>query len=196
MDTSHDSMPRLRALFLRADALFLVPAALGGLAMDIAGAFFHRGPEHLVLREVPEAALGFTEAHGLALVLGSILLFAPPRRLFHLAGGAAHVVLGASNLVFWQMFVTGKVLGMGYLTTLLHVFFAGLQLFGAWIAWRGKEGHDEERAPSAEERAPSAEERAAGMAGTAKEDDDMLATLPLEDLRDLPLPRLRDQRAG
>lgn len=71
---------KTRRMILRIHAWFLLQASIGGLVMDIAGAFFGKGPEVAVLRLAPEAALGFTEAHGLALVLAVLMLRAVPAR--------------------------------------------------------------------------------------------------------------------
>lgn len=57
---------KTRSWLLRADAIWLGLAACGGLWMDISGAFFGTGPSGEALRAVPDAAIGFVEAHGLA----------------------------------------------------------------------------------------------------------------------------------
>jgi hypothetical protein len=120
-----------RTIVLRANACWLLLASVAALSMDISAAFFERGPQVAVLRAAPEAAIGFIEAHGLALILGVLFAVAAPRRAWHLTGAAVHALLGGCNLVFWQMFVTSNVLAVGYVTTGLHVAFVALQLLAA-----------------------------------------------------------------
>jgi hypothetical protein len=118
---------RTRLALLRLDAAFLGIAGLSGLVNDLNGAFTGRGPVGLVLRGVPETALGFVEAHGLAVIVASLLLTARSERRFHLAAAAAHLLLGVANVTFWQLFVTGEMLVVGYVTTALHAVFFALQ---------------------------------------------------------------------
>jgi hypothetical protein len=79
-------------------------------------------------------AVGTTEAHGLALILGVLLWRAAPLRSWHLTALAIHVLLGTSNLVFWQVFVAADFLAAGYITTSLHELFVVLQLFAPTTA--------------------------------------------------------------
>jgi hypothetical protein len=118
----------MRTWILRADATFLALAGGAGLVSDLNGAFTGRGPVGLVLRGAPEAALGFCEAHGLAVMFGLLFLRAEPERRFHLAAAAVHLLLGVSNVMFWQLFITGDALSVGYVTTLLHAVFVALQV--------------------------------------------------------------------
>jgi hypothetical protein len=120
-----------RNRILRADAGFLVLAALGGLWTDICAGFLARGPLSLVLRDVPEAAIGSFEAHGLALIFGVLMWRAVPVKSVHLTGVAIHLLLGAANLLFWRMFITADLLVLGYVTTFFHFSFVGLQLCAA-----------------------------------------------------------------
>ncbi|TAJ25099.1 MAG: hypothetical protein EPO67_21840 [Reyranella sp.] len=126
--------PRPRRLLLAANAVFLLVASAGGFVADLVGAFTGAGPQGAVLRAVPDAAIGFVEAHGLAFILGVLLWRAEPVRSWHLTAFAIHVLLGTSNLVFWQLFITGNMLVVGYVTTILHVMFASLQLGAALFA--------------------------------------------------------------
>jgi hypothetical protein len=118
-------------LVLRADALFLLVAAVGGLRSDLVGAFSGRGPVGKVLEAAPHAAIGFVEAHGLAIILGVLLWHARPERSSHLTAVAIHLLLGTANLVFWPLFVVTDMLLLGYVTTALHWTFVLLQLGAA-----------------------------------------------------------------
>ena len=122
---------RVRKALLVADAIFLLVASTGGMIADLAGAFAGVGPQRGVLGPAPYAAIGFVEAHGLAFVIGVLLWRAEPARSWHLAAAAVHVLLGTSNLVFWQIFVATDMLAMGWGTTTLHWLFVALQLAAA-----------------------------------------------------------------
>jgi hypothetical protein len=99
-------------------------AALG----DLAGAFLDLGPMASSLHGNPQA-IGFFEAHGLALILAMLLLV--NRR----AGGAAwnwvgafvHLLLGAANLMFWPVFAQAGLVPMGIATTIMHAAFLVLE---------------------------------------------------------------------
>ncbi len=81
-----------RQRILRANALYLMIAAFGGLLTDIAGAFFAAGPESQILAIQPVAAFGYLEAHGLALIIGVLFWRAAPLRSWHLGAVAVHVL--------------------------------------------------------------------------------------------------------
>ena len=121
----------LHKALLIADAIFLVVASTGGMIADLAGAFLGVGPQRSVLGPAPYAAIGFVEAHGLAFIIGVLLWRAEPLRSWHLTAAAVHVLLGTSNLVFWQLFIATDMLAMGWLTTALHWLFVALQLAAA-----------------------------------------------------------------
>lgn len=131
-----------RERILRANAVYLVLASLGGLiSMDIPGAFFARGPAAGILAQAPHAAIGFFEAHGLALIFGVLLWRAAPLRSWHVTAMAVHVLLGTANILFWQIFIAANVLAMGYITTGLHWLFVILQLFAAFAAKESPSAH-------------------------------------------------------
>jgi hypothetical protein len=120
-----------RQLILRANAIFLLAASSWGMCMDLLGAFALVGPQAKIVGAAPYSTIGFFEAHGLAFIIGVRLWFAEPVRTWHLTAAAVHVLLGASNLVFWQIFVVADMLAGGYLTTSLHWLFVALQLAAA-----------------------------------------------------------------
>jgi hypothetical protein len=131
----------IRQLILRANALYLLVAAAGGIWSDVLGIFFSRGPVSRIIAGAPHAGIGFIEAHGLALIIGVLLWRAAPVRAWHLTGAAVHVLLGISNLVFWQIFVAADMLLVGYVTTSLHGLFVVLQLLAARAAGPGASAH-------------------------------------------------------
>ncbi|TPI68443.1 hypothetical protein FJ420_19110 [Mesorhizobium sp. B3-1-3] len=107
-------------LFVRLNAGFLLLASAGGLFTDIAGSFFGRGPEAILLGDAPGTGIGFIEAHGLALIIGVTLWRIAYSRNWHAVLAAVHILLGTANLLFWQFFVAADVLVVGYVTTTAH----------------------------------------------------------------------------
>jgi hypothetical protein len=120
-----------RHLVLRANAVYLLVAAAGGMISDLNGVFLARGPVAPIVAAAPHAGIGFVEAHGLALIIGVLLWRAEPSRTWHFAAAAVHLLLGVSNLLFWQIFIAADMLAVGYVTTALHGVFAMLQLGAA-----------------------------------------------------------------
>ena len=125
-------MTTMRHLILRANALYLGIAAIAGfLLLDLRGIVFGSGPAGMVLAAAPHAAVGFVEAHGLALIIAVLLWRAQPVRYAHLTAAAVQLLLGISNLVFWQIFVATGTIPMGIVVTTAHLVFAALQLAAA-----------------------------------------------------------------
>ena len=110
-------------LLIRFNAGFLILASAGGLATDIAGSFFGRGAEAVLLGDAPGTGIGFIEAHGLALIIGVTLWRIAYSRNWHAFLVAVHMVLGTANLLFWQFFIAADVLVVGYVTTAAHFLF-------------------------------------------------------------------------
>ena len=135
---------KIRRFILRANAVYLGLGALGGLfLMDIPGIVLGRGPAAPILAIAPNAGIGLVEAHGLAFILSMLLWRAAPGRSWHVTGAVIGLLLGTANLVFWQIFIDGNVLAMGYVTTALHWTFAAVQ---SAIAILGTEDADDSRA--------------------------------------------------
>ena len=71
----------VRRTILKANALYLgVAACMGLVGLDLRGVLTGGGPEGRVLALAPDAAIGFFEAHGLALILAIALWRAPAAR--------------------------------------------------------------------------------------------------------------------
>jgi hypothetical protein len=66
-----------------------------------------------------------------------LLWRAAPARSWHLTAVAMEVLLGTSNLAFWDLFVATDALTGGYVTTGLHWIFVVLQAFAAVTAAGG-----------------------------------------------------------
>ena len=121
----------IRQGILRANAIFLLVAAVAGFWTDVLGIFFSAGAQARIIGSAPNSGIGFIEAHGLAFIIGVLLWRAAPVRSWHLTAAGVHVLLGAANLVFWSIFVAADALWAGYVTTTLHWAFVVLQLSAA-----------------------------------------------------------------
>jgi hypothetical protein len=126
--------PRARRIILKLNAGYIGLAGAVAMVFDIGGALYGTGPQGQVLAKAPLAAIGFIEAHGLAVILATLLWRLPPSRALHLTAAAMVALLGICNLAFWQLFVETGALTMGYVTTGLHLSFTALQLAAAAAA--------------------------------------------------------------
>lgn len=101
-------------------------ALVGGMQMlgDLASYFFGQGP--LGDRLAGNAAtIGFVEAHGLAAVIGVLLVLG--RRMggarWHVVAAVTHLLLGGANLLFWSTFVQFRMEPAGIASTIGHGIF-------------------------------------------------------------------------
>jgi hypothetical protein len=119
--------PLHRRSILAADGAFLALVGSVAMAADAAGHFLGVGPLARML-ESPHSIGGF-EAHGLAVLMGLLLLRGAcrPAPLWHALGVAVHVLLGGSNLLFWPSFAYLDAVAVGVATTLAHAVLAGAQ---------------------------------------------------------------------
>ena len=116
-----------RTVIQKANAWFLLVAGGLGFANDIRGVFFGEGPVATVVKLAPHTGIGFIEAHGLAFIIGALLLLSAPERRWHLAAAATHLLLGASNISCWPFFAAADAMMVGYVSTALHIVFFALQ---------------------------------------------------------------------
>jgi hypothetical protein len=134
----------MNRLVLRANAIYLGTAAVVSFfALDLRAIFFRQGPEAFILGPSTMAAIGFVEAHGLALILAILFWHAAPIRFWHVTAAATCALLGICNLLFWQGFVISDSVAMGTVATSLHLGFATMQIMLALRAPVGEpSGHD------------------------------------------------------
>lgn len=89
---------------LQMNAAFLMFMGGAAAGADATGYFFGKGPMAPIMFRAPLAISSF-EAHLLALLLGVVLWTGArqlARRRFHILAAAIHVVLGGSNLLFFE----------------------------------------------------------------------------------------------
>jgi hypothetical protein len=121
-----------RKTVLLVNGLFL--ALVGGLFMvfDLVSFYWGVGPLGAMLHGVLYT-IGFVEAHGLALIIGLLMLRAwrtEPLAIWHLVGASVHLLLGGANLLFWQLVIALDVVALEIVVTAIH----GL-LFAAQLYW-------------------------------------------------------------
>ena len=130
-NSNQGSMHTVRGTLMRANGAFL--ALVGGtqVIFELLSHFFGVGPWGRIFAG-SHYTIGFLEAHGLAFLIGLLLIFvaaANPKRFWHGFAACVHVLLGGANLLFWSSFVYWGLVPMGAIATLFHGLFLVAQLF-------------------------------------------------------------------
>lgn len=125
------SLPGARRILLL-NGLFLLVAGGGALILDLVAYFTGGGLFGPSIAQMPGASVGFVEAHGLAAIIGWLLLRAARQArvepIWCATALAVHLLLGSANLVFWQdAFVRFDLFPMGVVTTACHLLFVLLE---------------------------------------------------------------------
>lgn len=125
MDTLSKSQKRL----LQINAGFLV--LMGGIfgIFDYVGYRIGQGP--LEILHGNNLAVGMQEAHGLALLFGlTLFIYAVPdmRPSWHLLCAGIHLLLGGSNLIYWNGAVEYGIVGPEIVVTTIHGLLVVLHL--------------------------------------------------------------------
>src|SRR5215213_5773098 len=119
-----------RSTLMRANGAFL--ALVGGtqVIFELLSHFGGVGPLGRIFAG-SHYTIGFLEAHGLAFLIGVLLLgvaAADPKRFWHIFAACVHVLLGSANLLFWSSFVYWGLVPMGAIATAFHGLFVVAQL--------------------------------------------------------------------
>jgi len=121
---------------LQGNAVFLMVMGGGAALADAVGHFFGRGPLARAMFGAPLAISSF-EAHLLAVVLGVLLwkgARSVDRKSHHILASVVHLILGGSNLLFFQgAFVSLGMQRFGVVITTIHFLFVVAQ---AWAAMK------------------------------------------------------------
>ena len=119
---------------LQINAAFLMLMGGGAAVADAVGHFFNRGPLAAAMFRAPLAISSF-EAHLLALLFGIVLWTGaqrPDRRRLHVLSATIHVILGGSNLLFFERaFGSLDMRGFGVVITACHFAFVLVQTLAA-----------------------------------------------------------------
>ena len=110
-----------RQWLLRFNGAFLILAGVSAwITMDFPASFANAGPLAPLIAHETSLGIAFVEAHGLALIFGVLLASWRSETRAHVTAAAIHLLLGVSNLVFWNLFVATDTIPMGYVTTVVH----------------------------------------------------------------------------
>ncbi|HMQ32597.1 MAG TPA: hypothetical protein PKD53_17830 [Chloroflexaceae bacterium] len=123
---------------LRINGGLLLAAGLAALLADLAGSFYAAGPFAELYGQ--PLAIGAVEAHGLAALVGLLLLRgagSPGRWGWHAVALGVHLFLGACNLLFWPVYALMGSAIVGAVSTAAHA-----TLFSAQLACLARGGAD------------------------------------------------------
>jgi len=128
-----------RRLFI-ANGLFLVVVGGVQVVFELLAYYAGTGPYGYIFEESPYA-IGWVEAHGLAFIVGMLLLAVAARdlrRFWHILAAAVHALLGTANLMFWDSFVDFGMVPMGIAATVVHFVLVAAHV-GAFVVSRQRE---------------------------------------------------------
>ena len=131
LNTNQGFMHTARSKLMRADGAFL--ALVGGtqVIFELLSHFFGVGPWGRIFAG-SHYTIGFLEAHGLAFLIGLLLIgvaASDQKRYWHGFAACIHLLLGGANLLFWSSFVYWGLVPMGAIATVFHGLFLVAQLF-------------------------------------------------------------------
>jgi hypothetical protein len=139
----NDPMWPWRRRLLLANGVFLIVVGGVQVVFELAAYYASAGPYGYLFEESPYV-IGWVEAHGLAFVIGLLLLLVAARdgrRFWHVLGAAVHTLLGTANLVFWDSFVVFGVVPMGIAATVAHFVLVAAHI-GALVVSRDRKSAD------------------------------------------------------
>ena len=131
LNTQLGSLHNARKTLMRANGAFL--ALVGGtqVIFELLSHFFGVGPWGRIFAG-SHYTIGFLEAHGLAFLIGLLLIgvaASDQKRYWHGFAACIHLLLGGANLLFWSSFVYWGLVPMGAIATVFHGLFLVAQLF-------------------------------------------------------------------
>jgi hypothetical protein len=133
-------MNAARRWLLLANGVFLVVVGGVQVVFELLAYYSGVGPYGYLFDESPYA-IGWVEAHGLAFIIGVLLLTVAARdgrRFWHVLAATVHTLLGTANLLFWDSFVAFGMVPMGIAATVVHFVLVSAHTT-AFIASRERE---------------------------------------------------------
>ena len=118
---SESAWPWRRRLFL-ANGAFLVVTGGVQVVFELLAYYAAAGPYGGKFADSPYV-VGWVEAHGLAVIIGVLLLTVASRdgrRFWHVLAAVVHAFLGTANLVFFEGFIAWGLVPMGIAATVVH----------------------------------------------------------------------------
>jgi hypothetical protein len=123
-------MRTARGTLMRANGVFLAIVGGAQVIFELLSHYFGVGPWGRIFVG-SHFTIGFLEAHGLAFLIGLLLIFvaaADTKRFWHSFAACVHLLLGGANLLFWSSFVYWGLVPMGVIATVFHGLFLVAQL--------------------------------------------------------------------
>jgi hypothetical protein len=121
-------LERARRILLTADGVFLAVIGSVQVLLEVVAYYGGAVPYGELFERSPDL-IGWLEAHGMAFLIGVLLLAVARndlRRFWHVFAAAVHVLLGGANIVFWDSFLAFGMVPMGVAATVVHVVFVML----------------------------------------------------------------------
>ena len=121
----------VRRTTLRVDAVFLMLAGVFGLVADILSYRSGVGPFGTTFFQNP-TVIGVVEAHALAVLTAVTLWYCSQQQAStfgHWVGLSAHLVLGGSNIIWFEVFSRVQAEAQGVAVTVVHFLFVALNAF-------------------------------------------------------------------
>ena len=116
---------------MRVDAVFLILAGMFGLVGDVLSYRSGTGPFGTTFFQNP-TVIGVVEAHALAVLTAVTLWYCSQQhagRFGHWVGLSAHLVLGGSNIIWFEVFSRVQAEAQGVAVTVVHFLFVALNAF-------------------------------------------------------------------
>ncbi len=131
----NNKVENFRKTLFRINAGFLV--LMGGVVsiLDYLGYRTGAGPLGRMLHG-SDLAVGMQEAHGLAFLFGlTLFIYVVPdkRPSWHLLCAGIHILLGGSNLIYWNGAVEYGIVGPEIVVTAIHGLFVALHLVSYFL---------------------------------------------------------------
>jgi hypothetical protein len=126
----NNTLINFRKILFKINAGFLV--IMGGMVsiLDYLGYRTGAGPLGRMLHG-NDLAVGMQEAHGLAFLFGLVLFLyaaSDARPSWHLICVGIHILLGSSNIIFWDGAVEYGIVGPEIVVTVIHGLLVALHL--------------------------------------------------------------------
>jgi hypothetical protein len=129
-NTDQGFMHTARGTLLRANGAFLALVSGTQVIFELLSHFFGVGPVGRIFAG-SHYTIGWFEAHGLAFMIGLLLIgvaAANPKRFWHGSAACIHLLLGGANLLFWSSFVYWGLVPVGVIATVFHGVFLVAQI--------------------------------------------------------------------
>ena len=137
-------MLMFRRTLLILNGLFLGLTGFAQMIFELLSHYRGVGPLGNIFTGTPYT-IGFFEAHGFAVLTGLLVFWVmlkDMRPYWHLYMALVSLLLGGSNLLFWDSFAKVGLVSAGYIATAMHILFFLLQLYSFTVSRNGKTAYE------------------------------------------------------